>query len=60
MTRRQIAESLELDPIKVSHALKSLVKWREVDFIEHPWEEAAELVDYELSRRTRFFFIVED
>lgn len=60
MTRRQIAEGLDFDPVKVSHSLKRLIKCREVDFIEHPWEEAAELVDYELSRRTRFFFIVGD
>ncbi len=60
VTRKQIADGLNSDPIKVSHALRCLLKWNEVDFIEHPQEQASELVGYVLRRRTRFFFIVED
>ena len=59
MTRRQIAEALDFDPVKVSHALKSLLKWKEVDFVEHPRDEASKLVGYILLRRTRFFFVIE-
>ncbi len=60
VTRKQIAESLDYDPIQVSHLLKNLIKFKEVNFIEHPREEASKLVGYILLRRTRFFFLVED
>ena len=57
-TRLQIAKGLNWEPVKVSHILKELLKWKEVDFIEHPREKASELVGYILLRRTRFFFII--
>ncbi len=60
VTRKQIADGIECDPIKVSHLLKCLLKFREVDFIEHPSEEASKLVGYILLRRTRFFFLVKN
>lgn len=60
VTRRQIAEGIDSDPIKVSHILTNLLKFKEVDFIEHAREKASDLVGYMLLRRTRFFFIVED
>lgn len=60
VTRKQIAEDLDCDPIKVSHILRNLLKFNEVDYIEHPRERASELVGYVLLRRTRFFFLVED
>ena len=60
VTRKQIAEGIDSDPIKVSHILTNLLKFKEVDFIEHAREKASELVGYILLRRTRFFFIVED
>ncbi len=60
VTRKQIAEGLDCDPVKVSHILRDLLKFNEVDFVEHPRERASELVGYVLLRRTRFFFLVED
>lgn len=59
VTRRQIAEKLDYDPIKVSHLLKNLLKFNEVGFVEHPHEKASELVGYVLLRRTRFFFLIK-
>lgn len=60
VTRRQIAEGIDCDPIKVSHILPKLLKSREVDFIEYAREKASKLVGYMLLRRTRFFFLVEE
>ncbi len=60
MTRKQIADGLDYDPVKVSHILRDLLKFKEVDFIEHARDIASELVGYVLLRRTRFFFIVEE
>jgi len=60
VTRRQIAEGLEADPIVISKALACLLKYKEVEFIEHPRERASELVGYMLLRRTRFFFVIKE
>lgn len=60
VTRRQIAEGIDFNPERVSRALRKLLKFNEIDFIEHPREEASKLVGYVLLRRTRFFFIAED
>lgn len=60
VTRKQIAEGLDYDPVKVSHILRDLLKFNEVDFIEHARDVASEMVGYVLLRRTRFFFIVEE
>lgn len=60
VTRRQIAEGIDCDPIKVSHILPKLLKSKEVDFIEYAREKASELVGYILLRRTRFFFLVTE
>ena len=59
VTRREIAEGIDCDPIKVSHILPKLLKTKEIDFIEHARERASELVGYILLRRTRFFFLIE-
>ena len=60
VTRKQIADSLEWNPERVSHILQILLKFNEVDFIEHSCDKASELVGYILQRRTRFFFLVEN
>ncbi len=60
MTRKQIADGVDRDPVHVSHALKALMKFNEIDFIEYARDKASELVGYILLRRTRFFFLVED
>ncbi len=60
VTRRQIAEGLDWNPEKVSHILKELLRFKEVNFIEHQRDKASELVGYILLRRTRFFFVEEE
>lgn len=60
VTRKQIAEGIDCDPIKVSHLLRNLLKFNEVNFVEHSREEASKRVGYLLLRRTRFFFLVVD
>ena len=60
VTRKQIAEGLEWNPERVSHILKKLLKFNEVNFIEHDRNNASKLVGYILTRRTRFFFLIED
>lgn len=60
VTRKQIAEGLDYDPIKVSHILRDLLRFNEVEFIELPRDKASELVGYVLLRRTRFFFLKEE
>lgn len=57
VSRKQIADDLEWDPIRVSRILKILVKYKEVSFIEHDQKSASQLVGYILTRRTRFFFL---
>jgi len=59
VTRKQIADGLECDPIKISHILRDLLRFNEVAYIEHARETASQMVGYILRRRTRFFFIVE-
>ncbi len=59
VTRKQIADGLEWDPIRVSHILKKLLKFNEVDFIEHDRNNASKLAGYILTRRTRFFFLID-
>lgn len=59
VTRREIAEGINCDPISISHIIPKLLKSKEVDFIEHTREKASELVGYILLRRTRFFFLIE-
>ncbi len=58
-TRRQIAEALDCEPNVVSKKLKVLLKWGEVNFIEHSRHKASKMVGYILLRRTRFFYIKE-
>ena len=60
VTRKEIADSLEWNPERGSHILKKLLKFNEIDFIEHNQKNASELVGYILTRRTRFFFLNKD
>lgn len=60
VSRRQIADKLGYDPVKVSHILRDLLKAKDVEFIEYSRDEASELVGYVLLRRTRFFFLSKD
>lgn len=57
MTRKQIAEAMNEDAIKVSHILKNLVRWAEVQFLELSGEEIKEVAGYYPGRRTRVYFI---
>ncbi len=60
VTRKEIADALEYNPIRVSHILRDLLRFNEVEYIEHPREEASQIVGYILLRRTRFFFLPKD
>jgi len=57
MTRKQIAEAMNEDAIKISHILKNLVKWAEVQFEEYTGEEIKEIAGYHPGRRTRVYFL---
>ena len=57
MTRKQIAEAMKEDAIKISHILKNLVKWAEVQFEEYSGEEIKEIAGYSPGRRTRVYFL---
>ena len=59
LTRRQIAEGIKENPIKVSHSIQKLIKWGEIDFIECSSEEVEQIAGYTTGRRTRLFFIRE-
>lgn len=59
MTRMQIAQAMNCDPVKISHILCSLLRWQEIQFIEHNRMKASELVGYVLLRRTKFYFYEE-
>jgi len=57
---RQISEALELDYTKLSHAVKKLLKYREVGFIELDRIKAANFLGIQkVTRRMRFYFDVE-
>ncbi len=55
-TRKQIAEAIECDPVRISHILKDLLRWKEIKFIEYDREKASTLVGYVLLRRTKFYY----
>lgn len=57
VSRKQIADAMQEDAIKISKALASLLKWGDVDFIEYTGEEVKAIAGYSPGRRTRFFFI---
>jgi len=56
-TRTQIAEAIDCTPIRVSHIIKDLLKWKEVKFIEYDWIKASKLAGYTIVRRTRFYYV---
>lgn len=45
------------DVVKISHILMNLLKWAEVEFIEHSADAVKEIAGYATRRRTRFYFI---
>lgn len=57
VTRRQIAEGLKEDPVKISHILADLLRWSEAEFIEYSGEQVKKLAGYSTGRRTRFYFV---
>jgi DNA-binding MarR family transcriptional regulator len=56
-TRKQIADDMGYTPEKVSHIIKDLLRWGDIKCIELCREEAIQLVNYTLVRRTRFYFV---
>lgn len=57
VTRKQIAEGLQEDAVKISHILANLLKWMEVEFLEYTSEQIKEIAGYAPGRRTRVYFI---
>ena len=51
---------MNYEPVVVSKILRILVKWNEVQFKEIQRDKAAKLVDYMLTRRTRFYYTDEE
>ena len=56
VSRKQIAEGLKEDAVKISHILADLIRWAEIEFIELTSEEFMELAGYSPGRRTRVYF----
>lgn len=59
VTRKDIADGIGFDPIRVSHIIKKLLRWGDIKFVEYSQEEAKKLVEYKLQRRTKFYFLEE-
>lgn len=57
VSRKQIAEGLKQDIIKISHHIQKLIRWGDIEFIEYSGEEVKEKAGYSPGRRTRFYFI---
>ena len=57
VTRKQIAEGLKEDVVKISHILADLLRWMEVEFLEYTSEQIKELAGYSPGRRTRVYFV---
>ena len=58
LNRGQIAEIIGVDPIKVSHSLKKLLDWNEIECVEVDRNKSAELLNSKSPlRRMRFYYI---
>lgn len=57
LSRKQIAEAMNEDPIKISHIIRNLLRWGEIEFVEYTGEKVFRVAGYVTGRRTRFFFI---
>jgi len=60
LTRRQIAEALKEDAVKISHILADLLRWSEIEFIEYSGQEVKVMAGYSPGRRTRFYFVKKE
>lgn len=58
LSRSQIAEQLNQDPIKVSHLLCKLIDTNEISFKEFDRHKASEMNNVTVYRRTRFYFVI--
>ena len=57
MSRKQIADAMEEEAVKIFHILADLVRWSEVEFVEYSGDKVKELAGYSPGRRTRFYFL---
>lgn len=60
VSRKQIAEGLQEEAIKISHILANLLRWAEIEFIEYSGEMVQKLAGYSSGRRTRFYFVKKE
>lgn len=58
VSRRQIAEDLDWDPVKVSHLIKKLLKQNSVKCVEYDRIQSGKLLGLNRAfRRTRFYYL---
>lgn len=58
ISRGQIAEELDWDPVKVSHVLKVLLKWDDIQCIEVDRYKAQKMLGTKKAhRRMRFYYL---
>lgn len=57
VSRKQIADALNEECVKISHIIAKLLKWSEIEFIEYSGKAVTELAGYSPGRRTRFYFV---
>ncbi len=57
LSRSQIAEALDCDPISISHLIKVLLKHYEIKCIELDRKKAAKMLGRKPKRRMRFYYI---
>jgi len=57
LSRMQIANALKEDPIKISHALRQMMTYKDIKCIELKREQAVEyLNDKSIKRRLRIYY----
>jgi len=57
VSRKQIAEAMEENAIKISHILADLLRWSEIEFVEYTGDQVKKIAGYSPGRRTRFYFV---
>lgn len=60
VSRKQIAEALDENPIIISKTIAILIRWNEIEFVEYSGEMVKKIAGYSPGRRTRFFFVKKD
>lgn len=60
LSARQISEAIEMDFVCVCRALRKMIKYREIQFVELDRNKSCEILgDSYVTRRMRFFFSIK-